>query len=150
MPYWSAILAGFASGIVPTGMAEVVALGLGSVDPPGRAAVLLSLFTVAHVAAKVPWYALGLLSDRVTARWPRAQSQVARARAVLAAHPAYGFSVLAMAAFASVPPFHLAAIAAGIARIRFAPFLAICVAGRALRFALLGAGAGVVRRLLGW
>lgn len=148
MAYWSAILAGLASGIIPTGMAEVVALGLGGVDPPGRAAVLLALFTASHVVAKLPWFWLGTLSDRVTDRWPRARAQVARARALLAAHPAYGFSVLAMAAFASVPPFHLAAIAAGIARIRLAPFLVICLAGRAARFALLGASAGILRRVL--
>jgi membrane protein YqaA with SNARE-associated domain len=146
---WSAIASGFITGLIPIGLAEAAAIGIGTITPPATALGLLAAFTLAHVAGKVGWYWLGRAADRVTSRYPRAQSQIERARTLMAQHPAYGVSVLAMAAFASVPPFHLAAIAAGIARIPFAAFLVVCVAGRALRFGLLASVPALVRAMLG-
>jgi membrane protein YqaA with SNARE-associated domain len=148
MILWSAIASGFVTGLIPIGLAEAAALGIGTLQPPERALGLLALFTVAHVAGKAPWYLLGASADRVTTRYPRAKSQVEKARAVMARHPVYGLGVLAAAAFASVPPFHLAAIAAGIARIPFARFLVVCLLGRALRFGLIAAVPSLVRALL--
>src|SRR5688572_10098550 len=109
---WSALASGFITGLIPIGLAEAAALGIGTLQPPERALLLLGAFTVAHVAGKAPWYFLGRSADRVTARYPRAKAQVEKARALMAKHPVYGLGVLAAAAFASVPPFHLAAIAA--------------------------------------
>lgn len=145
---WSALASGFVTGLIPIGLAEAAALAIGTLQPPERALGLLALFTVAHVAGKLPWYLLGASADRVTAKHPRAKVQVERARVLMAKHPVYGISVLAAAAFASVPPFHLAAIAAGIARIPFVRFLAVCLLGRALRFGLIAAVPGIIRALL--
>jgi membrane protein YqaA with SNARE-associated domain len=148
MPVWSAIASGFLTGLFPIGLAEAAALGIGTLQPPARALALLGAFTVSHVAGKVPWYLLGASADRVTTRYPRAKAQVEKARSVMARHPVYGLGVLAAAAFASVPPFHLAAIAAGIARIPFGRFLLVCLLGRALRFGLIGSVPAIVRALL--
>ena len=145
---WSALASGFITGLIPIGLAEAAALGIGTLQPPERALGLLALFTVAHVAGKVPWYLLGASADRVTAEYPRAKRQVEKARELMAKHPVYGLGVLAAAAFASVPPFHLAAIAAGIARIPVWRFLVICLLGRALRFGLIAAVPSLVRALL--
>jgi membrane protein YqaA with SNARE-associated domain len=148
MLVWSAIVSGFVTGLIPIGLAEGAALAIGTLQPPERALALLALFTVAHVAGKAPWYFLGSTADRVTARHPRAKGEVAKARELMAKHPVYGLGVLAAAAFASVPPFHLAAIAAGIARLPVGRFLVVCLVGRALRFGLIAAVPSLVRALL--
>ena len=142
---WSALVVGFLFGVVPIGLAEVSALAIGAVRPPGLALAMLALFTVAHVGAKVIWYYIGSWADRV--RHERLRRSIVRAREVIAKHPGYGAGVLAASALTSVPPFHLAAIAAGIARIPLARFIAICLAGRLVRFALFAAAAPLVELL---
>jgi membrane protein YqaA with SNARE-associated domain len=149
LAFWSAIATGFITGLVPIGLAEAAALAIGTVAPPSLALALLAAFTVAHVAGKLGWYWLGTFADRVTERSPRTHAFIARAREVMARHPGYGVGVLASAAVASVPPFHLAAIAAGIARIPFLRFVLVCLAGRAVRFALIGAVPAATRAILG-
>jgi membrane protein YqaA with SNARE-associated domain len=118
------------------GLAEVAALGLGAVRPAGLSWALLAAFTVGHVAAKVPWYLIGRAADR--APHPRARRMVERARAMLAERPHFGTGLLGVSAVTSVPPFHLASIAAGMVAIPVWRFLLLCGVGRALRFGLLG------------
>ncbi len=119
------------------GLAEVAALGLGTVRPAGLSWALLAAFTVGHVAAKVPWYLIGRAADRTP--HPRAQRMVDRARAMLAQRPSFGTGLLGVSAVTSLPPFHLASIAAGLLAIPFWRFLILCLVGRAIRFGLLGA-----------
>ncbi len=145
--FWSAIATGFITGLLPIGLAEAAALAIGTVTPPSLAAALLGAFTFAHVAGKVGWYLLGTYADRVAERHSRTHAFIQKARDVMAKHPGYGASVLAASAFASVPPFHLASIAAGIARIPFVWFILICLLGRLLRFALIGALPALARML---
>jgi membrane protein YqaA with SNARE-associated domain len=140
----TAAATGFAVGILPVGLAEVAAVAIGVVLPPGLALAMLAAFTVAHVGAKLPWYALGMAADRL--RQPRAVAFTARARALVAKYPSFGFGLLFASALTSVPPFHLAAIASGIVRIPFVRFVLLCLAGRALRFGIL-AGAPLLLRL---
>jgi membrane protein YqaA with SNARE-associated domain len=118
----------------------VAALGLGAIRPAGLSWALLAAFTVGHVAAKVPWYLIGRAADR--APHPRAQRMVDRARAMLAQRPTFGTGLLGVSALTSIPPFHLASIAAGILAIPCWRFLILCLAGRAIRFGLLGAVVG--------
>jgi len=122
------------------GLAEVAALGLGAVRPAGLSWALLAAFTVGHVAAKVPWYLIGRAADR--APHPRARRMVERARAMLAERPYFGTGLLGVSAVTSVPPFHLASIAAGMVAIPVWRFLLLCGVGRALRFGLLGSVLG--------
>ena len=112
-------------------------MAIGLVHPPRLALAMALCFTVAHVAAKVPWYWVGTRADVV--RWAWAQRGVARARAFLHERPAYGTGLLAVSAVTSVPPFHLASIAAGITAIPFGRFVLLCLVGRLLRFGVLGA-----------
>ena len=142
----SATALGFLVGLVPIGMAELLALAIGAVMPPALSLAMLALFTVAHVAGKVPWYWLGRQSDRAT--HPHVQAFIAKARAMMARQPAYSAGLLATAALASVPPFHLAAIAAGIARFNVVTFLAVCLAGRAVRFGALASVPALLRALV--
>lgn len=146
--FWSAMASGFITGLLPIGLAEAAALAIGAVQPARLALALLGVFTVAHVAGKVGWYWLGTRADRVTEHSPRTHAFILKARAMMERHPAYGAGVLATAALASVPPFHLAAIAAGIVRVPFWRFLLICLAGRAARFALIASVPGMLRAIL--
>jgi membrane protein YqaA with SNARE-associated domain len=139
----SAAIAGFAAGIVPIGVAEALAVAIGVVLPTELAIGMWGVFTLAHVAAKTPWYWLGAHSDRVMHPW--AKRHIERSRAFLATRPHYGTGVLALSALLSVPPFHLSSIAAGITHIPFGRFVAICLSGRLVRFGLLAAAPAVIR-----
>lgn len=142
----TAMLSGFLVGILPVGLAEVAAVAIGVVQPPRLALAMLAAFTVAHVVAKMPWYALGTLAERVT--HPRAQALTARARAMVGRYRHFGDGILALSAVTSVPPFHLAAIASGLVRIPFWRFTLLCLAGRAVRFGVLAAVPSLLRAWL--
>ncbi len=64
---------------------------------------------------------------------------VDRARSLLSERPHFGTGLLGVSAVTSLPPFHLASIAAGMVAIPFWRFVALCLVGRAIRFGLLGA-----------
>lgn len=139
----SAALAGFAAGILPIGLAEALAVAIGVVLPIELAIAMWAVFTLAHVAAKTPWYWLGAHSDCVMHPW--AMRHIARGRAFLASRPHYGTGVLMLSALLSVPPFHLSSIAAGLTHIPFGRFVAICLSGRLVRFGVLAAAPAVLR-----
>jgi len=143
----TAALAGFGAGILPIGMAEALAVAIGVVLPAELAVAMWAVFTLAHVTAKMPWYWLGTQSDRVMHRWT--QRYVDRTRAFLAARPTYGNGVLALSALTSVPPFHLASIAAGMTHLPFGRFVVICLGGRLVRFGLLAAAPAAIRAMWG-
>ena len=144
---WSAAAAGAATGILPIGLAEATALAIGLVMPRWLAFAMWGAFTLGHVAAKLPWYALGRHGDRAVGRW--GAWHLAKARAMLAERPQYGVGVLGLSAVLSVPPFHLAAIAAGLIRVPFLPFVATCLGGRLLRFGALVTAPQLLRPLFG-
>lgn len=143
----TALGAGLLSGIVPTGTAEAAAVAIGLMASPRLAAAMWVAFTVGHVVAKLPWYGLGLHGDRVAGA--RAARWVVKARTLLGRRPQYGPALLFVSALTSIPPFHVAAIAAGLLRIAPTPFIALCLAGRLIRFGLLAASPGLLRALLG-
>ena len=144
---WSAAAAGVATGIVPIGLAAATALAIGLVMPRWLAFAMGLAFTLGHVAAKLPWYALGRHADRVVGGV--GAKYVARAKAMLDARPTYGIGVLGLSAVLSVPPFHLAAIGAGLVRLPFVPFVTTCLAGRLLRFGVLVTAPQLLRPLFG-
>ena len=136
---------GFVVGLVPIGLAEALAVAIGAVVPPSLSLAMLAVFTAAHVLGKLPWYWLGAHADRVNGE--RAKRLVARARELLSKRPSYGAGILGAAALASVPPFHLAAIAAGIVRFNLGAFLLVCLTGRAIRFSILASVPAILRAL---
>lgn len=143
----SAALLGVATGIVPIGAAEAAALAIGLVSPPWLAVAMGLTFTLAHVAAKLPWFWLGAHAERAGSG--RAAGYVSRARQFLEERPQYGRGLLMASAVLSVPPFHLAAIAAGMVRMPLLPFVATAVTGRLLRFGVLVTAPQVIRHLFG-
>lgn len=142
----AAAVLGLATGILPTGSAEAVAVALGFVDPPGRAALLVVAFTLSHVAAKLPWYWAGRHADRIT--HPRVAAYVAKARALVVQRSGLGAGIVALSAVTSLPPFHLVTIASGIVGVKPWLFVLLSVGGRMLRFGALAAAPGLVRAWL--
>lgn len=143
----SAIVLGFLTGAIPIGMAEATAVAIGLVTPPWLVAAMWACFTLAHVAAKLPWFYVGSRADRLTTPW--LVRYVQRAKAMLARHPNYGAGLLMFSATLSLPPFHLSAIAAGMSQLPLARFTAICVVGRAVRFGVLVTAPGLLRHWFG-
>ena len=143
----SAALIGFATGIIPIGAAEAAALAIGLVSPRWLALAMCVVFTLAHVGAKLPWYWLGGHAKRVSGE--RGAKYLLRARQMLAERPQYGGGLLLMSALLSVPPFHLAAIAAGLTRMAIVPFITACFAGRLVRFGVLVTAPQLLRHLFG-
>lgn len=148
---WLAVVSSFALGCLvgalPVGASEAVVLGIGAIPHARLRALVLVAFTAGHVLGKLPWYWLGTVSARIT--WPRVRAWVTRAHRVVEAHPAVGPSVTFSAAAASLPPFHLTIIAAGLVRAALTPCLAAAFAGRLLRFSLIAAFPPLVTYLLG-
>ena len=138
-PYAGAFAAGAISSVVPLVAIEVfvvgAALALGPAPAPLAAIVLLA--AAGQLAGKLPIYyatrgAAGL-AGRHRARLERARAWVARRRSKSL--------VLASSAVLGLPPFSLAATAAGALAVPVRTFSAVVLAGRALRFALLAAAA---------
>lgn len=137
---------GFLFGFVPLGAAEALALAVGAVRPaPLRIPVLL-LLTLGHVIGKALWYWVGTLGDRV--RNPRVHRWVVQARTLSERHERLGVGLMATSAFASVPPFQLTIVAAGIVRAPVAVTLGVAFVGRLARFGLIAAFPSAMRELL--
>jgi membrane protein YqaA with SNARE-associated domain len=149
--WWLAIASSFALGFLvgalPVGASEAVVLGIGTIPSHRLRAIALVTFTAGHVLGKLPWYWLGTVSARIT--WARLRAAIDRAHAVVAAHPAVGPAVTFTAAAASLPPFHLTVIAAGIVRAPLAPCLTAAFAGRLVRFSVIAAFPALVGYLIG-
>ncbi|MEX2271190.1 MAG: VTT domain-containing protein [Vicinamibacterales bacterium] len=140
----SALAIGLLLGAIPVGATEAIALAAGALPNPLRGGVIVAL-TAGHVAGKVLWYWFGTLGSRV--RQPRLRTWIERAQAVADRHPKVGLGVTTMSAVASVPPFHLIAVAAGIVRTPPAAFFAVAFAGRLVRFSALAAFPSLLRYL---
>ena len=140
MALLAAFALGFVFGALPVGASELLALAAGVVQPRSLILPLLLLLTLGHALGKLLWYWLGTFGSRVT--HPRAKVWIAKAHAFNELHPALGVGVLLTSAFASVPPFHLMAVAAGIVRVPLVVFLGTAVVGRLGRFGRLGRGFG--------
>lgn len=128
----SAFLLGILLAVVPAGVAEVLALAAGGMQPRALVIPVVVLLTLGHVVGKWAWYWLGTQEGRV--QHPRARRLLDEAKAVAARHPNLGAMVLASSALVSLPPFHLTAVAAGLTRYPVPRFLLVAFAGRLVRF----------------
>lgn len=147
--WWMALGSAFAIGLLlgalPAGAAEAVALVLGAIPSIHVRIWVLLLFTAGHLSGKVLWYWLGTLESHVT--HPRVRMLMDGARDLAARHPKVGLGVAASSSFASIPPFHLMAVAAGIVHAPPVPFFGVAFVGRLTRFGILAAFPSLVRYL---
>ncbi len=142
----SAFGLGFLFGFVPAGAAEALALAAGAVNPAPLRVPILLLLTLGHVLGKAVWYWVGTLGDKVTN--PRVHRWVVRARELSVQHERFGVGLMAMSAFASVPPFQLTIVAAGVVRAPLTATLGVAFLGRLARFGLIAAFPSAVSEIL--
>jgi len=136
---------GFLFGAIPVGAAEMLAIGAGAVRPRTLIIPLVVALSAGHVAGKMVWYWIGTLEARVTQ--PRLRSWVEQPQVLRRQYPQLGTGLLATSALASVPPFHLMVVAAGIGRIPLPTVVLTSFAMRLLRFGLIAAFPTVLRAL---
>jgi membrane protein YqaA with SNARE-associated domain len=142
----AAFVVGFAFGLLPTGASELLAIAAGAVTPRALVLPLLVLLTVGHVLGKAVWYWAGTFGDRIT--HPKAKAWITKAHRFNEEHPRLGVGLMLSSAFASLPPFQLLAIGAGIVRVPLVAFLITALIGRFARFGLVALVPGVVQYVL--
>lgn len=132
MALWGALAVGLLTGLAPVAAAEATALAAGALPSwPFRITTLI-VFTLGHVVGKMVWFWVGTCESRVT--WPWLRRWLDRARGQASAHPTVGSTVMLTSAVASLPPFQLMAIAAGMVGARWPAFFLIAYVGRLIRF----------------
>ena len=144
---WTAVLGYYAMAIVsavfPWVNAEVLML---SAIPVARSPPVLAAFVVAvsagQMTGKGVLYWLGRHSGRI------AQRPLERWRARFEANPRSALTMTFASALIGFPPLFAIAVAAGALRVAFGGFLAACIAGRLIHFALVALAPELIRRTL--
>lgn len=133
---------GLLFGAIPVGGSELLAIAAGAVTPRSMIVPLLLVLTAGHALGKLLWYWLGRFGSRI--RHARVQAWIAEAHRFAEQHPRLEVGVLLMSAFASVPPFHLAVVGAGVVRVPVWTFLGTAFVGRLVRFGVVAGVPGVL------
>jgi len=125
------------AGLVPLVSVEVFLIGLVrlAVDRAAELPAIVIAATLGQMVAKIGLYFAGRgLIELPRGRY-KAKLEAVRAR--LDRWRTRPYVVYAISSVLGLPPFYLTVIAAGALRIRFAAFLAIGLAGRLVRFAVV-------------
>ena len=128
--FFVALSGAVVSSLVPFVNAEILLLGLTAASPEA-APLLVVVMAAGQMAGKS---ALFLGGDRLTP--PAIEARLARWRLDRRKRAA-GAPLIGVSALVGLPPFYLVSIAAPSLGVRFRTFLAMGLAGRLLRFALL-------------
>jgi membrane protein YqaA with SNARE-associated domain len=107
---------------------EVFLIGVAVIAGPGEAVLLVPLAALGQLLGKLPIYGAARGLARSSPRIERLRTWFARY------HPT---TVLAASALFGLPPFSLAATAAGVLGIQLRTFCVVVGCGRALRFAAI-------------
>lgn len=107
-----------------------------------------------QVVGKVAWYEAGRSSVRVgrvrrTLESPRWGRMIARLHATMGRRGWTGVVILAVSAVLGIPPLAIVAVLVGQSKFPRPLFVAILLAGRTLRFAVLLYGVSLLKPLLG-
>jgi len=114
--------------VVPIVSIEVFLIGVAVIAGPGEAVLLVPLAALGQLLGKLPIYGAARRLTRSSARIERLRTWFARY------HPTV---VLAASALFGLPPFSLAATAAGVLGIHIRTFCVVVGCARALRFAAI-------------
>ncbi|MGW5878848.1 hypothetical protein ACWFMI_20100 [Nocardiopsis terrae] len=132
-----------AAGLVPLINIEVYLLGAAALDGDGALVAMAVAAAAGQTLGKIPYYYVGY--GTITAPWLRRKAatpgrwteRTARWRAKAEERPAWGAGLLALSSFASVPPFMVVAVLAGVLRMNIALFCAVTFVTRTARFLVL-------------
>jgi membrane protein YqaA with SNARE-associated domain len=135
--YGGTFVVSIIAGLVPVVNAEVFLVGLVrlAVDRPTQLPMIVVMAAVGQMVAKLGLYYVG----RGMMELPRGRykAKIIAARARLEQWRSRPYLVYAASSLFGLPPFYLTVLAAGALRIRLPAFLAIGLAGRLIRFAVL-------------
>ncbi len=135
----SAFVASVASGLVPFINAEIVVAAAAVAVPGSQLWLVIGVCALGQMIAKAVLYGLARwLPQRLPARAVR---HLERASEKVRRIERAGWSLILVSAVVGLPPFYVVSLAAGTVRVNFAAFLAVGLAGRAIRFAVLAYGA---------
>jgi len=143
--YGGTFVVSIIAGLVPLVNVELflVAVVRLAVDHASQLPVLVVLAATGQMVAKIGLYHTGRRASWHASRGVvgrpsgRAQRSLEAARERIERWRTKPYAVYAVSSVAGVPPFYLTVLAAGALQLRFRAFLAIGLAGRLLRFAVL-------------
>jgi membrane protein YqaA with SNARE-associated domain len=132
-----------AAGLVPLINIEVYLLGAVAVVDDGALVAMAVAAAVGQTLGKIPYYYVG--RGTISTPWLKRRAatpgkwseRVSRWRAKAEARPAWGAGLLALSSFASVPPFMVVSVLAGVLRMNLVLFCAITFVTRTARFLIL-------------
>jgi membrane protein YqaA with SNARE-associated domain len=134
--YGGAGLASFAFGIVPFNPdIPLVAISETLVDSPVQLPLLVVIATLAHVAAKVITYYMGIgLLKLPRGRW---KAVIEKAQARLDRWGKWPKVIVFVASAVGLPPLYLVGFVAHAMRVRIVPFIVLVTLGRLIHFGVV-------------
>ena len=138
-----AFLVALVSGLVPVINIEVYLVGAVAVNGDGALVAMAVAAGLGQTLGKLPYYYAG--KGSLTAPWLRKRAETpgrwaeraARWRRKAEERPAWGVGLLALSSFASIPPFVVVSVLAGVLRMNAALFCAVTFATRTARFLII-------------
>lgn len=132
-----------AAGLVPLINIELYLVGAVAVLDDGALVAMAVAAAVGQTLGKIPYYYVG--RGTISAPWLRRRAatpgkwsaRVAEWRAKAEARPVWGAGLLALSSFASIPPFMVVSVLAGVVRMNLVLFCAVTFVTRAARFLIL-------------
>ncbi|MEU2946741.1 VTT domain-containing protein [Nocardiopsis alba] len=132
-----------AAGLVPILNVEVYLLGVVALMDDGALVAVALAAALGQTLGKIPYYYVG--RGTLSAPWLRRRARtpgkwakrMAEWRAKAEERPIWGVGLLALSSFASVPPFMVVSVLAGVVRMNLLLFCAVTFATRAARFLIL-------------
>lgn len=132
-----------ASGLVPLINIELYLLGAVAVLDDGALVAMAVAAAAGQTLGKIPYYYVGY--GTISAPWLKRRAatpgkwseRMARWRARAEARPVWGAGLLALSSFASVPPFMVVSVLAGVLRMNLVLFCVITFLTRTARFLIL-------------
>ena len=141
--YGGTFIVSILAGLVPVINAELFLVGLVrlGVDRAAQLPPIVVAAAAGQMVAKIGLYYAGQgLLELPRGRY---RAKVEKVRRKIDQWKTKPYLIYAISAVLGLPPFYLTVLAAGAMKIRFGPFLAIGLAGRLVRFAILVALAWV-------
>ncbi|GAB3722330.1 VTT domain-containing protein [Nocardiopsis nanhaiensis] len=132
-----------AAGLVPLINIELYLVGAVAVVDDGALVAMALAAAVGQTLGKIPYYHVG--RGTISAPWLRRRAattgkwsaRVAQWRAKAEDRPVWGAGLLALSSFASIPPFMVVSVLAGVVRMNLVLFCAVTFVTRAARFLIL-------------
>lgn len=149
-----AFLVALAASLLPFLNIEIYLLGAAALVDGGWLAGMAVAAAAGQTAGKVAYYGAG--RGALTVPWLRRRAEkpnrwsarAARWQEKAAGRPVWAAGLVAVSSFASVPPFTVVSVLAGVVRMPLSVFVAVTMVTRTARFVLLVYAPGAVLALV--